>query len=719
MSEREGNGGHRPDEPGPEEPREEEPREEEPREEDPRDVFGGDDELELGDDFLAELDAEIEEAVGAPTEEYEMPDEQAADVEEQEAITAESDAEDAAADDASEQHHRDLVDAEGQPLGEEIPEEEDLEAEEEELEDDEVLRAEDAAVEDDDEAITAERDAVDDYDEAGDERPTIVSGPPSAARAAAAAAAGAYLEVGRPRRRFPLWARFTLASLLIILATGGATASALILGVSDIAGDLGDEIELQGIESQLASVDGGAPQTILIIGSDKRRGDGQGFGLSDTSMLLRLDPERDAIALFSIPRDLEVNIPGYGFAKFNEAFATGGPKRTLETVKQLTGVDVNHLVQVNFVGFAKAVNAIGCVYVDVDRRYYHSNEGLSAAQQYAEIDVRPGYQRLCGYKALEYVRFRHTDNDVVRAARQQDFLRQARARVPTTDLLTRQNELIDIFTEYTSSDIKDAPTMIQVMKSFIAARDQPVREVHFPGSVGARVTVTPSQIEQAVSQFLGIESSGGPRGATAAPEQPTGPPEAPPGEAPGKPKPGRTGPVPATQQKGKKKGAKKKETSKPDASSLGLEGGSFGKKLAYRIRRRDRSMPIFYPTTVIAGSTYDQQPRAYTLQDHSLSKDDTFCYRFTLETPAGDFYGLQGTEWEDAPILDEPHETREMGDREYKLYFDGDRLRMVAWEHEGRAYWISNSLLRTLTADQMVAIARGTKLLPGPKPPKA
>ena len=129
----------------------------------------------------------------------------------------------------------------------------------------------------------------------------------------------------------------------------------------------------------------------------------------------------------SIPRDLKVEIPGYGTGKFNEAYAYGGPKLTLQTVKQLTGLPINHVVNVDFLGFVRAVYAIGCVYVDVDRRYFHSNAGLPASEQYAEINVQPGYQLLCGKKALQYVRYRHTDTDLVRSARQQDFISAARA----------------------------------------------------------------------------------------------------------------------------------------------------------------------------------------------------------------------------------------------------------------------------------------------------
>ena len=186
----------------------------------------------------------------------------------------------------------------------------------------------------------------------------------------------------------------------------------------------------------------------------------------------------------SIPRDLKVDIPGYGIAKFNAAYTYGGPKLTLRLVKELTGLEVNHVVNVDFLGFVRAVNAIGCVYTDVDRRYYHSNEGVPPSEQYSEIDIEPGYQRLCGKQALAYVRYRHTDTDLVRSARQQAFLSAARQQVPISQLVLGQGNLIDIFTKYTTSDINNAEEMLDLLKLFIASRNASVKEIHFPATLG-------------------------------------------------------------------------------------------------------------------------------------------------------------------------------------------------------------------------------------------
>ena len=201
---------------------------------------------------------------------------------------------------------------------------------------------------------------------AGEEPSAAAEQPPDAEPAAAAGAD----DRSEPPPRSGLWARFLAASLLIVVSMAAATSIALLNELTDFAKGLGDNDALASLRDQLEEVEGGDPQTILIIGSDKRLDTTGDPGRSDTTILLRVDPEKDAIALLSIPRDLEVTIPGVGRDKFNAAYSAGGEKKTLEVVKRLTGLEINHVVNINFTGFADAVDAIGCVYVDVDRRYY-------------------------------------------------------------------------------------------------------------------------------------------------------------------------------------------------------------------------------------------------------------------------------------------------------------------------------------------------------------
>ncbi len=514
----------------------------------------------------------------------------------------------------------------------------------------------------------------------------------------------------KPKR---YWWRFTLASALIVTATAAATAASILLYVGSIADALSHNDVLQNkVDRILAQTQGGEPENILILGSDKRASEPGDPGRSDTTILLRLDPDNDAIALMSIPRDLKVEIPGYGTDKFNAAYTYGGPRLALRVVKDLTGLPINHVVNVDYLGFVRAVDAIDCVYVDVDRRYYHSNIGVPAAQQYAEINVQPGYQLLCGKKALQYVRYRHTDTDLVRAARQQDFLSAARQRVPVEKLVLGQNDLIDIFTRYTTSDISDTETMLQVMKLFVASRNAAIKEVHFPAILGpSYVYASPGAIGGAVDQFLGIEASGGPRGSLDEGS-----------EGPGAKEKG------GTKRKARAKAKANLVKAKPPGGDGLVPAKDAGESEAKVVARKvGHGFPAFYPTRLPAGASYVesssyyhvQDPRIYHVKDSDGNRHGAYRMVLTLTLPDGTHYfGVQGLQgWSDAPILGNPSLTRTINGREYDIYADGDRVRMIAWHRGNNTYWVSNSLLQVLTNDQMVGIARSAKVIvPNEKP---
>ena len=359
---------------------------------------------------------------------------------------------------------------------------------------------------------------------------------PAPEQVAVAAAVADQQGDGKPPRAKRVWPRFLAASFVIIASMATATAVSVLVVLTDLAEGLGG---IAGVSERLDAVEGGDPQTILILGSDKRPD--EDAGRSDTTILLRVNPDQDTLNLLSIPRDLKVNIPSYGVAKFNEAYTVGGPPLTLRTVQQLTGLEVNHVVNINFTGFADAVNAIGCVFLDVDRRYFVPEESL-----YSAIDppIEPGYQKMCGLKALQYVRFRLDDTDLVRAARQQDFVREARQKISPARLLESdyRNDLLDVFKEYTTSDdkLKDPIEVLELMKTFIAARKAVLNEVHFPADLGdgtsGYVTATNEAIGNAVDEFLGTAGTPGPQ--VPGDEQPEREPGGA-GDKPEKPKPDR------------------------------------------------------------------------------------------------------------------------------------------------------------------------------------
>jgi LCP family protein required for cell wall assembly len=496
-------------------------------------------------------------------------------------------------------------------------------------------------------------------------------------------------------------------------------AASGLIKIDNIAEALGHNNKLRNaVDGVLKETTGGEAQNILILGSDKRANEPEDPGRSDTTILLRLDPDNDAIALMSIPRDLKVEIPGVGTEKFSSAYAYGGPKLTLQVVKELTGLPINHIVNVDYLGFVRAVYAIGCVYVDVDRRYYHSNVGVPPSEQYSEINVQPGYQLMCGKRALEYVRFRHTDTDLVRAARQQDFLSSARQRVPISDLardVLGEGELIDIFTEYTSSDISDTKSMLEVLKLFIASRNAEIKEVDFPAELGPSfVYASEGAIEEAVDRFLGIEASGGTRGTLDQAE-------------------------PSSKKKGTKKDkkgdegkskSKPKIRTKPPGDDGLVSAAEAGEEEAKIVARKVNSgFPVFYPSRLPSGAAFEesnpelhiQDPRVYHFKDSDGNRHGAYRMVLTLELPDGvHYFGVQGIQgWSDPPILSGPSITETIRDREYEIFLDGDRVRLVAWHRGDNTYWVANSLLRVLTNDQMIGIARSARVkIPNKKPRK-
>src|SRR5947209_18866020 len=223
-------------------------------------------------------------------------------------------------------------------------------------------------------------------------------------------------------RRGRLLFRMLLGCLIVVAAVAGTVATGTLLEVKFFTDALKQNPRLN-VGNELATADAGGPQTLLLIGSDKRaKGaiDASSPPHSDTMLLVRLDPSQPDTTMLSIPRDLKVTIhPDHGRPtrqKINAAYSIGGAKLAVKTVKQVLGVKINHVVDINFAGFKALVDYLGCVYVHVDRRYYHSNIGLAAGDTYDEIDIQPGYQRLCGDDALHYVRYRHADTDLVRGA---------------------------------------------------------------------------------------------------------------------------------------------------------------------------------------------------------------------------------------------------------------------------------------------------------------
>ena len=230
-----------------------------------------------------------------------------------------------------------------------------------------------------------------------------------------------------------------LFAVVLVVAAGLAGGAYLYLEEGVAQAIAPRDAQVIAAAETLDAVPAGEPAIALAIGYDKRLGaEGEVNGArSDTIMLLRADPETKSVSMLSFPRDLLVDIHCPGKAVFqnriNEAYSQCGVQGTVETVRHLTGLPLNYLVTVNFHGFKQLVANTGGVWLDVDRRYYNP-EGSG----YASIDIQPGYQKLNGQDALDFVRYRHADSDIYRLARQQLFVQSFKqalaAQFSPTDL---------------------------------------------------------------------------------------------------------------------------------------------------------------------------------------------------------------------------------------------------------------------------------------------
>src|SRR5580700_2338399 len=294
--------------------------------------------------------------------------------------------------------------------------------------------------------------------------------------------------------------RFAIAAVLIVALSAGATATVALNKITGIAEEVFPKLnEIDAPRSVVTAEYNGGPQTFLILGSDRRVGSKDAYDRedpphSDTILLVRFDPEQEQTSVLSIPRDLMVNIEprnggSYPQEKINAAYTIGnrlggtkgGMVLAAETIERevFPGLTLNGIVDVSFQGFIKVVDTLGCAYVNVDHRYYNENVG-STETDYTSINLQPGYQKLCYENALDYVRYRHTDDDFVRVARQQDFLRDLREQIDPTNELGQIDTVAKAVGRAIRTNFPATPSELVLLSKLVAfSQAKPLRQVKF------------------------------------------------------------------------------------------------------------------------------------------------------------------------------------------------------------------------------------------------
>ncbi|MEJ6951101.1 LCP family protein [Natronospora cellulosivora (SeqCode)] len=167
---------------------------------------------------------------------------------------------------------------------------------------------------------------------------------------------------------------------------------------------------------------------ILVLGFDD-----YGPSRADTIILASIDLDTNNVGFLSIPRDTRVEIPGRGVNRVNAAHAFGGAKLSVATIENLLEVPIDYYVETDFQGFAKIIDIIGGVEVDIAERMYYVDK---AGGLY--IDLAAGRQKLDGEKALQYVRYREPlMADIGRVERQQKFIKAVIEKVLRPDIVTK------------------------------------------------------------------------------------------------------------------------------------------------------------------------------------------------------------------------------------------------------------------------------------------
>jgi LCP family protein required for cell wall assembly len=206
----------------------------------------------------------------------------------------------------------------------------------------------------------------------------------------------------------------------------------------------GNEIHLPGL-SALPGVDNGQPEAgtiedrinILVMGLDRRVDEAEGNpSRTDTMFVVTVDPYSKTAGVFSIPRDLWVEIPdgqgGYLKDRINVAYEYGplrnypggGPGLAMATIKHNFDINIDHYVVLDFAGFMKLVDAVGGVDVDVkDAIWDPSYCNTTDCSDFQVVYFEPGLQHMDGERALQYVRIRYGSDDLQRIERQQDVIR--------------------------------------------------------------------------------------------------------------------------------------------------------------------------------------------------------------------------------------------------------------------------------------------------------
>jgi LCP family protein required for cell wall assembly len=325
-----------------------------------------------------------------------------------------------------------------------------------------------------------------------------------------------YRGPGAPHTRGPRWGRriaIGVAVLLLLVVVWGVTSwFAFSSGVSDADKRLDPNAKL-ALSSQSGLLLSHST-TILMLGTDNAKVGGRtGDRHSDSIMLLRTDPSHHRVYYLSIPRDIQVPIPGAGTQKINAAFQIGGPALAIRTIHSFTGIPIDHVMVVNFADFKDLIDALGGIDVNVPKPIRSNHFDCPYATQarcerWKGWRFEKGVQHMSGQRALVYSRIREnvldpSETDVTRGARQQDVMNAVAKKFTSFGVLLRMPFSGSSFAKPLTTDLS-AGQLVQLGWVKFRASDGGSVHCRLGGDLGGGGTGGPSEDNPAaIAMFLG------------------------------------------------------------------------------------------------------------------------------------------------------------------------------------------------------------------------
>ncbi|MFH0905695.1 MAG: LCP family protein [bacterium] len=275
---------------------------------------------------------------------------------------------------------------------------------------------------------------------------------------------------------------FMVVLIALLLGVGWFTARAVMVGVDITKGGKGNFLTnlFNWRSAKLIGENEGRVNVLLLGQPGKGDGTVEGPDLTDTVIVASYNTTDNYLHLFSIPRDLYVQIEGYGSAKINSAYEIGasklndGPGTAMKTVGDLVGLDIPYYATIDFDGFKQVVDELGGVTVNVEKdlidpTYPTANKG------YETLEIKAGTYTMDGNLALKYVRSRKTTSDFDRAKRQQQVLLALRQKAFELDMLTAPGKIVaigEIIKDHFSTNLtqKESERALQLLAGFDPAR---------------------------------------------------------------------------------------------------------------------------------------------------------------------------------------------------------------------------------------------------------